>query len=61
MNVREFFEGDWVRFYRDSRLVIAEVRYVRERMGWKYLQTDRGEVREDAVFECRPKASEEDR
>jgi hypothetical protein len=43
--------GDWVRFYRDARMVIAVVEYIHPRVGWNYLQTDRGEIREDHVLE----------
>lgn len=46
--------GDWVCFYHDNRLVIAEVRYVQEDvLGEMVLQTTQGEVSNDDVIECR--------
>lgn len=48
-------KGDWVRFYRDNKLVIALVEYVRvASSAANYLQTADGEVPEHAVIECRP-------
>ena len=49
--------GDWIRFMRDSRLVITEVGYVHTRFGWEYYVTDKGEVKEDAVLEVRERAA----
>lgn len=51
--------GDWIRFMRDSRLVIGEVRYVeRDRWGGDAtVVTDCGSVSSDEVLEIR-RASE---
>jgi hypothetical protein len=49
----ELFQvGDWVRFYQDARLVIAEVRYLTKATGgYLVLRTDRGEIRADYVVD----------
>lgn len=48
--------GCWLRFYRNSQLVIAVVEYLPKRETWeedmKYF-TDQGEVFEKKVLECR--------
>lgn len=49
-------EGDWVRFYQSGRLVIGEVRYVKEREPWAKpvtVCTDLGCVSADYVIEVR--------
>lgn len=46
--------GDWVRFYKDGRLYIGVVEYIRDTiLGYKEFQTDIGTVREDYVLEVR--------
>ena len=46
--------GDWVCFYRNARLVIAEVRYTRKEIGSVgVFCTDFGEVNPDSVREVR--------
>lgn len=49
--------GQWVRFYRDGRMVIAVVQYVRPASSWeraKYqVDTDQGRVTDDAILETR--------
>ena len=51
----EYVVGDWVRFYYNGRLIIAEVTYIINRYGYDYLQTDFGEVKFDSVLEKRSK------
>lgn len=48
--------GDWVAFYSDGRIVIGLVRYRAKdgTLGYWYLSTDAGYVREDSVLERRP-------
>lgn len=51
--------GDWIRFYRNGALVIAEVRYEPRRNSWERHPkaiTDVGEVAVDQVLEVRRKA-----
>ena len=47
--------GDWVRFYRDGKLVIGHVNYVRTDtvLGDAEYQTDIGSVDEDSLLEVR--------
>ena len=47
--------GDWVRFYRDARLIIGVVQYVQDTSTELYqrIHTDMGEVRSDAILEVR--------
>jgi hypothetical protein len=48
--------GDWISFYREARITIAEVRYIRERKsyaGGTDLLTDIGAIDADAVLEIR--------
>lgn len=47
--------GDWVRFMRDGRLCIGEVRYIGERdvIGHIQLITDNGAVDSRSVLETR--------
>jgi hypothetical protein len=48
--------GDWVRFYQNGRLVIGEVRYVKDPKlpGWdREICTDQGCVDEGCVLETR--------
>lgn len=49
--------GNWIRFYRDARLVIGVVQYIEKDITgnygkWEYV-TDIGTVREDRVKEVR--------
>lgn len=48
--------GCWLRFYKNSQLIIAVVEYLPKREAWekdmKYF-TDHGEVFEKEVLECR--------
>lgn len=51
--------GDWIRFQRDNRLLIAEVLYVRPSASWsrsteEYV-TDTGCIEDDGVLEVRSK------
>jgi len=49
-------EGDWVRFYRNGQLVIAEVRYTKEREPYGRAPdvfTDGGSVSADMIIEVR--------
>lgn len=52
----EYQVGDWVRFYRDARIVIAEVAYIYKRNSYTFLATDRGELCTTCVLERRGKA-----
>ena len=47
--------GDWVRFYRDAKLVIGVVQYVQDTTAGmhKRIHTDIGEARSDGVLEVR--------
>lgn len=54
--------GDWVRFYRDGRLVIGEVVYVEQAASWsksdEVYSTDQGTVENLAVLESRASSGE---
>jgi hypothetical protein len=46
--------GDWISFMRDSRLLIGEVRYIRESLSrHRDLYTAVGMIAEDCVLEVR--------
>ena len=47
--------GDWVRFYREGKLVIGVVQYIghKDCLGNKEISTDNGVVREDYIKEIR--------
>ena len=46
--------GDWISFMQDDSICIAEVRYVRERVGgYIYYVTSAGAVHEQSVLEVR--------
>lgn len=47
--------GDWVRFYKDGRLVIGEVKYIETSGGVVFL-TDQGGVDIESVLEVRSAA-----
>lgn len=54
--IRSMKPGDWVRFYREGRLVIGEVRYVHEREAgrtWYNVSTDAGPTADNAILEIR--------
>lgn len=54
-------EGDWVRFYLGSKLIIACVQYITEQKYYpfeKQLYTDKGKVNVCNVLEARPKIQE---
>lgn len=54
--MRKIKVGDWVRFYRDRKLVIGSVQYVsRPKPGFSDydVQTDQGEVNSDSILEVR--------
>ena len=49
--------GDWIRFQRNSELVIGIVGYVKKHDGcnWYWdIVTDRGTINEDGILELRP-------
>lgn len=52
----KYRKGDWVRFYKDNKLVIGVVEYIREPIvGTEHeLMTDNGTVIESCVIEYRP-------
>lgn len=45
--------GDWVSFYRDGRIIIAEVRYIDDRRHDCVLTT-LGAVSQECILEVRP-------
>lgn len=49
--------GDWIRFYRDGRMFIGVVQYVRATPSWSSSQwrceTDHGSLDDDAILELR--------
>jgi hypothetical protein len=52
--------GDWVRFRRDGALVIGVVEYIRKAevsFAVQEIDTDKGQIHDTAVLECRPAAS----
>lgn len=61
MSDSEIQPGDWVRFYRDGRLVLAEVKYTKQ-MNYSadyMIYTDVGATEGKSVLECRRAATEE--
>ncbi len=55
---REIQPGDWIAFYQNARIVIAEVRYRRYRENYPHgyeLLTESGAIDEKYVIEIRPR------
>lgn len=47
--------GDWVRFYKDGRLIVSEIRYVVAKWDTEYYVTDDGEVSKELIIDYRRK------